>query len=165
MLKTLMRWVLRFSASRRIPAEAYGLIEAIHRRYFELGGEGAWNLDESRRLDFLIRLINQDREIKKLNSMSFIGSIFVFSQTRGPFSKGFGKNLCIDEDGLFLYEWDDFDESNVTIRVDTSAALERHGIRLSSDRLRQAVAKYAEKKSYIERVVDFGFRPPLKLAT
>ena len=194
----------RWKAERRIPQEAYTLINAINSRYSSLNFDNgdfkglsereklSKNKDyyipeeftalrnhyfqrvhknknylerhykdwkkSSIKLSKLIDMINNDSEIKKLNSLSFIGSIKTERQKRGTgihAGSGSGLNLCIGGNGLFIYDWNDFADKHDEIPVNLNS-LKEYLERIDIKEIREAVVHYTKRKEYIGRVADFN---------
>lgn len=143
--------------ANRIPAEVYILIGKINRRYrtLDLSGGEFEDLSDRERLRLLITLINEDQEIAKLHALSMIGSIIVFSQIRDFGSTGWGCNLCIGDNGLYIYDWDDYKGKHDNIPASPDA-LEQLGISLDYEELRKAIVTYTDRQNYMKCVGDFG---------
>lgn len=152
----LTRGLRKARAAWRIPAEAYDLIDIIHHRYSGLDfSNGEFRgLSKKQKLEWLIRCINQDHEITRLNTLSYIGSIIVFSQVRNTPSAGWGQNLCIGDKGLFIYDWNDYKGKHDKIPVSPDA-LKRLDIPLDCETLREAIVAYTSRENYVARVAEF----------
>lgn len=149
-------WLKRFFASRRIPAEAYELIGRINRRYSDMdfcSGE-YFGSSEKEKLALLIQKINFDPEIRRLNELSNIGSIIIFSQIRDTPSAGWGRNLCIGGNGLYIFDWNDYENKHKVIPL-SLCVLEELGIELDCERLREAIVSYTSRDNYIRQVAGF----------
>ena len=149
----------RWKAERRIPQEAYTLINAINSRYSSLNFDNGdfKGLSEREKLSKLIDMINNDSKIKKLNSLSFIGSIKTERQKRGTgihAGSGSGLNLCIGGNGLFIYDWNDFADKHDEIPVNLNS-LKEYLERIDIKEIREAVVHYTNRKEYVRRVADF----------
>ena len=150
----------RWKAERRIPQEAYPLINTINSRYSSLNFDNGdfKGLSEREKLSKLIDMINNDPKIKKLNSLSFIGSIKTERQKRGTgihAGSGSGLNLCIGGNGLFIYDWNDFADKHNEIPVNLDS-LKEYLERIDIKEIREAVVHYTKRKEYIGRVADFN---------
>ena len=147
-------------AASRIPEEAYQLIDSINSRYSQLylnEGEFA-HLDGREKLSRLIEMINQDVEIARLNSLAQIGSVKTVSQqVHSGFhaGSGLGVNLCIGEEGLFIYDWDDLKDRHKELLAD-SGSLAKYDPGLDAETLKRLIADHAERKTYEKRVLDFN---------
>lgn len=144
-------------AADRIPAEVYILIGEINRRYrtLNLSGGQFEGLSDRERLHLLITLINEDQEIANLHALSMIGSIIVFRQIRDFGSTGWGCNLCIGNNGLYIYDWNDYEGKHNNIPASPNA-LENLKISLGCEELREAIVTYTDRKNYVTCVEDFG---------
>jgi len=151
----------RRRAAKSIPRDIYELIASIHSRYLglDLGNDRFEGLSEREKLQTMIEYVNNDDALLRLNSRSMIGSLIVVRQVRGNGTltgagSGSGLNVCFGA-GLYIYDWDDFASKWHNIPLTSVDALDEVGIQLTSEELRDAIAGYAEKESYIDRVVSF----------
>ena len=151
--------IQRWKAKKRIPQEAYQLVDSIHHRYSQLNLDSGdfTGLSEREKSSKLINIINNDPEISRLNSLSSWGSIRVERQETGVglFEESdSGLNLCIGENGLFIYNWDDFANKydKVPANPDT---LEKYFGRINTEELKRDITDYADRSTYVERVADF----------
>lgn len=150
-------FIQKFKAKRRIPSEVYKLIERINFRYSHLNlDNGEFNeLIEREKLSKLISIIDKDTEISKLNSLAIIGSIAESSVGEKTKFGGFGKNLCIGNKGLYIYDWNDYQDEFNKIPA-TPESLEKHIPQVANvESLRGTIVNYTNRETYIERVADF----------
>ena len=150
----------KWEAEIRVPEELrardrtlYEIMERINSRYFQLDtSNGDFNgLSENEKLSKLIEMINQDSEISELNALNPIGSIKVERQKvilgRGPIS---GLNLCIGEDGLFIFDWHNFQGNNKIPATPDSLA--KYLGEIKAEGLKEDVIKYTNRRNlYKER--------------
>ncbi len=168
----VVNFIEKLKAKRRIPDEVYRLIDTVHRRYSQLNfNNGEFGgLSKKEKLSKLIQIINNDSDIKRLNSLSFIGSIIAFMGSKG--GKGYtasyggmGVNLCLGRDGLSVHYWDDMDIRSLGEKPNskiidedvpaTPKVLEKYDEKFDVEKLRNAVTYYTNKENYIERAAVF----------
>ncbi len=167
--------IQKFKAKKRIPREVYSLIKSIHDRYSldqiredidELGlnNRNSNELNEREKLSKLINMINNDTEIKTLPSLAGIVSIKILRQIRGRTtdyglhipSQGNGINLCIGQNGLYIYDWDDGREKYSYEIPLTPDSFAKYFGKIDAKELRKAIIECTDRENYIEDVADFG---------
>lgn len=156
-LSSLFGPLCKTLASRRIPSEAYGLIHEIKQRYLRLNfnPRGAdMSLNDKEKLEWLIRYINQDHRIARLNALSEIGPILAFRHMCGivPTTK-IGLDLRIGSKGLFICHWSD----DAGIHEEAPASSDnfrRFCIAMDCYVLRQAIVEYTDQDKYTQHVSE-----------
>ncbi len=144
----MFRFLKRFQKTK-IPSEESSLIGRIHSRYC--------HPNETDLLK-LIAQINEDSEISKLHKLRLIGSIHTERQERGAgfhAGSGDGLNVCIGERGLFIYDWDDFENKHNEIPL-TSASAEKYLKSFDTEKLRIAILGYTDPDSYARKISQYN---------
>jgi hypothetical protein len=67
---------------------------------------------------------------------------------------GIGLNLCIGENGLFIYDWNDLQSKHDDIPV-TTDSLKKYQDKINLEDLRKAIINYTNRDNYIQHVADF----------
>ena len=152
----LARSFQRVRVAHRIPAKVYELIAIINRRYscLDFSSGEFRDLSEPEKLNLLIERINRDHKIARLNALSMIGSIIVLEQIKDTPSAGLGCNLCVRDNGLFIYDWNDYSGKHVDIPA-SHDALKKLGFTLDCETLRRAIVAYTNRKNYVKHATEF----------
>ncbi len=147
----------KLQAKRRIPSEVYQLIENINSKYSQLNLDNGdfKELNESEKVSKLISMIDEDSEISRLNSLSYIGSIHEAPFPEKSTMGGFGTNLCIGEKGLFIHDWNDYDSKRDDISATPKSLKKYFGKEINAEKIKDVILNYTNQESYIKRVADF----------
>lgn len=142
-LKAIKNSIKKRKAKNEIGSQVFKLLENIYSRYSRLS---IYDGSENERLSRLIMMVDQDPEISRLNSLNYIGSIDVLLDGEKTIFGGFGTNLCIDEKGLFIYDWNDHQNKHKRIPATPETLFGYLGQAYSTERLRTAIVDYTGKK-------------------
>ncbi len=148
----------RFITRRGMPNEMRAVLNKIHKKYAELDLSGNyWPQQKDEKLSKLIDIINNDTDISRLVSMQnslplpFDNSVYELVTGEKTGIGGFGVDLCIEENGLYVNDFDSY-ESKAS-RIPASAeVIKKYNPRVDAERIRGAVVDYTEEERYIDRL-------------
>jgi hypothetical protein len=127
----------------------YELIDAIKTRYSAVRFDAK---DDESFQEFL-RSVNTDREIQEFAQLSNGGAIATLREgEKTPFG-GFGTNLCVGPQGLYVYDFNDYEGKSKEI-TSSPETLKQFG--MTSQKLRDAIVKFFDRDAYIKHVAEFN---------